>query len=79
MSIISKNQSQVTQMLTLEQIESAILELPSDEFQQLLKWVSDLDYQLWDKQLQQDIADGKLEELGPEAIADFEAGNYRVI
>ena len=44
-----------------------------------MQWVSDLDYQRWDKQLEEDIANGKLEELAQEAIGDFKAGNYRQI
>lgn len=66
-------------MLTLEQIESAILQLSPDQFQKLLEWFSDLDYQRWDEQLEKDIADDKLEALAQEAIADYEAGNYRQI
>lgn len=66
-------------MLTLEQIEAAILELSPDQFHQLLEWFLELDHQRWDKQLEQDIADGKLEALAEEAIADFETGNYRAI
>ncbi|MCC0179508.1 hypothetical protein I4641_21340 [Waterburya agarophytonicola K14] len=66
-------------MSTLEQIEAAILTLPSDEFEKLKKWFLDLDYQRWDKQLEQDVAAGKLEALGEEAIAEFEAGNCQEI
>ena len=56
-------------MSTLEQIEAAILTLPSDEFQRLRQWFFDLDYQQWDEQLEQDVANGKLEALAEEAIA----------
>ncbi len=66
-------------MSNLEQIEAAILTLSSDEFQRLRKWFFDLDYQHWDEQLEQDIADGKLEALAEEAIAEFEAGHCRKI
>jgi hypothetical protein len=66
-------------MLTLNQIEAAILTLPSDEFQRLRQWVLDVDYQRWDEQLEQEIADGKLEALAEEAIAEFKAGNCREI
>ncbi|MBW4667044.1 MAG: hypothetical protein KME60_06245 [Cyanomargarita calcarea GSE-NOS-MK-12-04C] len=66
-------------MMTLEQIEAAILQLPPDEYQKLLEWFEELDNQRWDKQLEKDIADGKLEDLAQEAIADFEAGHYREI
>ncbi|MBE9019118.1 hypothetical protein IQ272_23855 [Chroococcidiopsidales cyanobacterium LEGE 13417] len=37
-------------MSNLEQIEAAILTLPSDEFQRLRQWFFDIDYQRWDKQ-----------------------------
>ncbi|WP_373524635.1 hypothetical protein [Nostoc sp.] len=66
-------------MLTLEQIESAILQLPPNEYQKLIQWFADLDYQRWDEQLEKDIADGKLEAFAQEAIAEFEAGNCRSI
>jgi hypothetical protein len=65
--------------MTLEQIEAAILKLPPDEYQKLIQWFAELDNQRWDKQLEKDIADGKLEDLAQEAIADFEAGRYREI
>ncbi|MBD1846820.1 hypothetical protein H6F89_26120 [Cyanobacteria bacterium FACHB-63] len=56
-------------MSTLEQIEAAILTLPPDEFQRLRQWFADLDYQRWDEQIEQDIAEGKLDALAEEAIA----------
>ncbi|QLE59580.1 hypothetical protein [Nostoc sp. TCL26-01] len=62
-------------MSTLEQIEAAILMLSSDEFQQFRQWFFDVDYQRWDEQIEQDIADGKLDALAEEAIADYEASH----
>ena len=66
-------------MLTVEQIENAILELGPNEIGELLEWFLNLDYQRWDVQLEKDIAEGKLDALAAEAIADFESGNYRAI
>jgi hypothetical protein len=66
-------------MSTLEQIEAAILTLPSNEFQKLKKWFFDVEYQLWDEQIEQDIAEGKLDALAEEAIAEFKAGHCREI
>ena len=66
-------------MSTLEQIEAAILRLSADDLEKLRKWFSDLDYQRWDRDLEQDVAEGKLEALANEAIADFEAGNCQEI
>jgi hypothetical protein len=48
-------------MSNLEQIEAAILSLPSSEFERLRLWLFDLDYDRWDQQLEQDIADSKLD------------------
>lgn len=64
-------------MSNLEQIEAAILSLPSNEFEKLKLWFLDLDYERWDAQIEQDIEDGKLEALAQEAIAEFEAGHCR--
>ncbi len=66
-------------MSTVEQIESAILDLPPEQFQLLLEWFLDLDYQRWDEQLEKDITEGKLDALAEEAIAEFAAGQYREI
>ena len=58
-------------MSQLEQIETAILSLPSHDFEKLRQWFLNLDYELWDEQIERDIADGKLEALAAEAIAEF--------
>ena len=61
---------------TLEQIEFAILTLPTQEFQRLREWLLELDQQHWDQQIEQDVNDGKLDALAAEAIAEFEGGVY---
>jgi hypothetical protein len=66
-------------MSNLEQIEAAILSLPSDEFAKLRLWFLDLDYKRWDDQIEQDIEDGRLEAFAQEAIAEYEAGHCREI
>jgi hypothetical protein len=63
----------------LEQIEVAILSLPSNEFEKLRLWFLDLDYERWDEQIEKDIEDSKLEAFAQEAIAEFEAGHCREI
>jgi hypothetical protein len=66
-------------MLTIEQIENAILQLRPNQIGVLLEWFLNLDYKRWDFQLEKDIAEGKLDALAAEAVADFESGNYRAI
>lgn len=62
-------------MSKLEQTKAAILSFPSNEFEKLKHWLFDLNYHRWDEQLDQDIAEGKLEAFAQEAIAEFEAGH----
>ena len=64
-------------IMTIEQIENAILNLSETDFTKLRNWLLDLDYQQWDKQLEQDINEGKLDALAQEALAEFEAGYYQ--
>ncbi len=66
-------------MSTIEQIEAAILKLPPGDYQKLVQWLLDLDYERWSEQLEQDILGGKLDTLAEEALADFESGQYRAI
>ncbi len=63
-------------VMNVEQIENEILKLSEQDFSKLRNWLLDLDYQQWDKQLEQDIINGKLDDLASEALAKFEAGDY---
>lgn len=63
-------------MSNRQQIEAEILKLPSEEFQRLRQWFFDLDYQRWDEQLEKDVANGKLEDLAEEAIADCHRNQF---
>lgn len=66
-------------MSTVKEIESAILNLPRDEFRRLMGWVAELDQRRWDEQLERDVAAGRLDDLAAEAIADHEAGRTREV
>lgn len=66
-------------MPSLQQIEAAILNLAEDEFEQLREWLLEVDFKRWDRQIEQDAAEGKLDALANEAIAEFEAGHCREI
>jgi hypothetical protein len=63
----------------VEQIESAILKLSPQELIQLTDWVLDLDEQQWDKQIESDVAAGKLDFLAKEALEELESGDSRML
>ena len=64
-------------MSTLIEIEAAIERLPGSDFRRLRDWIGERDQQLWDKQLEADVAAGKLDRFAEEAIADFQAGRSK--
>jgi hypothetical protein len=63
----------------VEEIESAILKLSPQELGKLAEWVLDLDKQNWDKQIELDVAAGKLDFLAKEALAELESGDSRIL
>jgi hypothetical protein len=63
----------------VKQIESAILKLSPQELTQLADWVLDLDEQQWDKQIERDVAAGKLDFLAKEALEELESGDSRML
>ncbi len=63
--------------MTVAEIESAIEKLPNNEFEKLARWFEDFQAQIWDKQIEQDLQNGKLQNLIGEAEKDFAEGNYQ--
>lgn len=64
-------------MSNLDEIESAVAELPLDELARFREWFARFDAKNWDAQIEQDLAAGRLDELARNAIDDHEAGQTR--
>ena len=64
-------------MRKIEEIEEDIEKLSSNELKAFRRWFIDFDTQQWDKQLQEDIAKGKLDNMADEAIEQFRAGKAK--
>jgi len=60
-------------MRKIEEIEQDIEKLTESELRAFRRWFIDFDAQLWDKQIQNDADEGKLNELANEAIKEFRA------
>jgi len=65
------------QMTQVEHIQAEIESLSPEDFVRLRKWFADKDWQSWDKQLEVDIAEGKLDFLRSEAMAAKRQGKLR--
>ena len=54
-------------MTDIETIQQAILSLSKEDYIQLKRWLSELDWEEWDKEIEDDSASGKLDSLISEA------------
>ncbi len=66
-------------MSGLEQLEQQVLQLSPEDLAKFRVWFIELDHQLWDKQIETDVAAGKLDSLIAEARAEFKTGKVREI
>lgn len=64
-------------MITRSDVELAIRQLPEDEVRNLAKWLQDYLDETWDKQIEADLASGKLDHLIARAEADIATNNVR--
>ena len=54
-------------MTSIMEIQQAILVLPEREYIQLREWISELDWERWDQQIEDDAKAGRLDFLMAEA------------
>ena len=64
-------------MSTVLDIEQAIQHLSPDQLGELRQWFADYDAEAWDRQIEQDIQSGLLDELGEEALKDSREGRCK--
>ena len=61
-------------MSTVEEIKSAISALSKEDYTHLREWLSEKDWEQWDKEIEGDSASGKLDFLMEEAVAEKNRG-----
>ena len=64
-------------MSTVDQIEAAISQLPPHDFVRVRDWLLERDNHLWDKQMEEDAAAGRLDHLVQEIEGDIAAGRVK--
>jgi hypothetical protein len=62
--------------MTIEEIQSAISQLSPSEIARLARWLEEFKAGLWDKQIENDIAAGRLDSLIDQAHREIGAGNF---
>jgi hypothetical protein len=64
-------------MTTLPEIESAIQQLPESDIRQLSGWLQAYLDEMWDRQIESDLASGRLDRLIASAEADISANRVK--
>lgn len=66
-------------MSTIDDIEDAVRALPPDDLVKFRAWFVEFDAMAWDRQLERDLAAGKLDALLAEAQVDHRSGLKRIL
>ncbi|AWC22998.1 hypothetical protein WHT83_21445 [Aminobacter sp. P9b] len=64
-------------MTKLEQIEKSVESLSKDELKEFAAWFAELQAERWDRQIEEDVAAGKLDRFAEEALAELKSGRTR--
>ncbi len=64
-------------MSTVAEIENALQALPLAEARKVAGWLQQYLDEKWDRQIDADIAAGKLDQLAEKAVGDYRAGRVK--
>ena len=63
--------------MSIAEIESAITQLPANDFAELMVWLQNYHEQMWDRQIEDDLETGHLDKLLAEVDSEHKAGLAR--
>ncbi len=61
--------------MSIQELESEVAQLAKPDLAAFTQWFEDFVADSWDKQIETDIATGKLDHLAKQADAQFESGH----
>jgi hypothetical protein len=64
-------------MSRIDEIKAKIESLPSEEFTEIFRWLSEKDWEKWDKEIESDSQAGKLDFLVREAREGKDKGSLK--
>ena len=66
-----------TDMSRIDELKAKIESLPSEEFAEIFRWLSEKDWERWDKEIETDAAEGRLDFLIREARGEKAKGTLK--
>jgi hypothetical protein len=60
--------------MTLDDLENAVVGLSHEDLVRFREWFVEFDSAAWDRQLEEDVASGKLDKLADEALREHASG-----
>ena len=64
-------------MSKIDELKAEIERLPSEEFAEVCRWLSEKDWERWDKEIEADSGDGRLDFLVREAQHEKAQGTLK--
>jgi len=61
-------------MLTITEIEQAVISLPKNQINEFRKWFYEYDNDIWDEIIEKDAESGKLDFLMDKALENYKSG-----
>ncbi|HEY3052548.1 MAG TPA: hypothetical protein VGK04_04080 [Thermoanaerobaculia bacterium] len=66
-------------MTKIEALEREVEKLSREELSAFREWFLEYDWKAWDRELEEDVAAGKLDKLGAEALEEHRLGKTKDI
>jgi hypothetical protein len=63
--------------VSLQELESAVSQLPAEELSAFARWCEEYMADAWDRRIEEDIKAGRLDEAARKVDSDFEAGRCK--
>ncbi|MEG4169162.1 MULTISPECIES: hypothetical protein [unclassified Microcoleus] len=65
--------------MSVKELETAIMNLSVKELSELITWLIEYRQQVWDRQIENDLEEGRLDALLDEVDAEYEGGLAKVL
>jgi hypothetical protein len=65
--------------MSVSEIETAIAQLPAEDFAELMAWLQEHGQRVWDRRIEEDLSAGRLDTIVAEADDEYRQGLARPI